>query len=294
MGEILTRCGYRCDLCLAYAENIKAKDQRAELCTGWHKYFGLEIPLEKIICDGCLTCAQGACRIDDGCKVRQCVLEHGVEHCGQCDDYPCAAFEERRGLTLEQAREKTGAAFSMKEYKQFVMPYDNGPRLDELRQDKNIRLMTNKLLVPDIEGMAKFIGEPLSPLFTRLTRLFYAAMDLKIAIIYGGRYYGWQIAIKKGSKPMVTITPARHSFTVLCVLGKNELELCGTFADLLSEKAQRQVESTPQFHDGKWVSIAVQSEADVRDVLGLFSIKRFGHKAREGCAVLLSTYDQEG
>ena len=72
--EILTRCGYRCDLCLAYAENIKTNDQRALLCEGWRKIFGIDLLPEEIYCEGCLTCSANPIMVDKGCPVRPCVI----------------------------------------------------------------------------------------------------------------------------------------------------------------------------------------------------------------------------
>jgi hypothetical protein len=39
MKSILTRCGYRCDLCLAYKSNVAENPSNPQkLCDGWHKY----------------------------------------------------------------------------------------------------------------------------------------------------------------------------------------------------------------------------------------------------------------
>ena len=36
--EILSRCGFRCDLCLAYKKDIGKNDQGQILSDGWFKY----------------------------------------------------------------------------------------------------------------------------------------------------------------------------------------------------------------------------------------------------------------
>lgn len=42
MGAVVTRCGYRCDLCLAYKPNVEAHpENRQRLSDGWHRYFNL-------------------------------------------------------------------------------------------------------------------------------------------------------------------------------------------------------------------------------------------------------------
>ncbi len=56
MEPILTRCGYRCDLCLAYRPNIEEHPENQQaLSDGWHKYFGFRIPPAAICCDGCMS-----------------------------------------------------------------------------------------------------------------------------------------------------------------------------------------------------------------------------------------------
>jgi hypothetical protein len=41
MEPILTRCGYRCDLCLAYKPNVAENpSNQQKLSDGWFKYFG--------------------------------------------------------------------------------------------------------------------------------------------------------------------------------------------------------------------------------------------------------------
>jgi hypothetical protein len=53
MEEIISRCGFRCDLCLAFKPNIEKNHQNQQkLSDGWFKYFGFRIPPDQIICDG--------------------------------------------------------------------------------------------------------------------------------------------------------------------------------------------------------------------------------------------------
>ena len=50
MEPILTRCGYRCDLCLAYRPNVaKNPSNQQKLSDGWFKYFGFRLPPSEII-----------------------------------------------------------------------------------------------------------------------------------------------------------------------------------------------------------------------------------------------------
>jgi hypothetical protein len=96
MNEILSRCGHRCDLCLAYRPNVEANPPNQQILSdGWHKYFGFRIPPERIICDGCMTKAENPCLIDKTCPVRPCVIARGLANCAECPDYFCDKLADR-------------------------------------------------------------------------------------------------------------------------------------------------------------------------------------------------------
>lgn len=130
----ITMCGYICDLCKAYAGNIKKNDERERLSALWGKYYGLDIPAEAIYCDGCRSTKKDAGRIDNNCPVRACVLENKVDNCGECSKYPCAIFSERKGLSCAEARREQGDSFSEEEYEEYLLAFDNKSRLDRRRK----------------------------------------------------------------------------------------------------------------------------------------------------------------
>lgn len=131
MEEILTRCGYRCDLCMAYRSNVEAyPDGPAKLSDGWHKYFGFRIPAEQILCDGCM--AENPRLIDIGCPVRPCVILRNLENCAACPDYACDKLLDRFVDYNELAR-RTGLPVPAEDREQFILPYENRVRLDSLR-----------------------------------------------------------------------------------------------------------------------------------------------------------------
>ena len=93
MEAILTRCGYRCDLCLAYKPNVLGNpSNRQKLSDGWFKYFGFRLPAAEICCDGCMS--DNPKLVDSACPVRPCVIEKGLDNCSQCEQYVC----EKLGL----------------------------------------------------------------------------------------------------------------------------------------------------------------------------------------------------
>ncbi len=131
MEEILTRCGYRCDLCLAYGPNVAANpENRQTLSDGWHKYFGFRVPADAIICDGCM--AENPRLIDRNCPVRPCVIEKGIANCSECRDYPCDKISGRL-VVYEQIAAKHECPIPVEDRARFIGPYENKARLDLLR-----------------------------------------------------------------------------------------------------------------------------------------------------------------
>ncbi|MDD4337268.1 MAG: DUF3788 family protein [Firmicutes bacterium] len=133
----LTMCGYLCDMCKAFAPNIKKKDERERLSVLWSKYYDLDIPAENICCDGCRSMKPNARRIDNNCPVRACVPLNGIDNCGECSKYPCGVFMERKGLSYEEARKEQGESFDEQEYEEYMLAYDNKSRLDRRHDSTN-------------------------------------------------------------------------------------------------------------------------------------------------------------
>jgi len=133
MGEILSRCGYRCDLCLAYRPNIEANAaNRQILSDGWHKYFGFRIPPEQIVCDGCMTQNPHPILIDKRCPVRPCVIERGLANCANCPDYVCDKLSGRL-VEYEKLAATLPQPVPVEDRARFIAPYENKVRLDRLR-----------------------------------------------------------------------------------------------------------------------------------------------------------------
>jgi hypothetical protein len=133
MQEILTRCGYRCDLCLAYRPNVEANPSNQQtLSDGWFKYFGFRIPAQQVICDGCM--AHTPRLIDINCPVRPCVIARGYDHCAQCLEYTgCERLAERL-VIYEQVAARVPAMIPEADRVRFIAPYENQRRLDQLKQ----------------------------------------------------------------------------------------------------------------------------------------------------------------
>ena len=131
MEPVLTRCGYRCDLCLAYRPNVTRNPAgQQKLSDGWFKYFGFRILPEDICCDGCM--ADDLELIDKSCPVRPCVMEQGLDNCAQCEQYVCEKLAERL-VIYEDVKLRINAEVPEDDYQCFIRPYENKRRLEALR-----------------------------------------------------------------------------------------------------------------------------------------------------------------
>jgi hypothetical protein len=131
MEPILTRCGYRCDLCLAYRPNVeKNPENQRMLSEGWFKYFGFRIQEENIACDGCLE--DNPKLIDQACPVRPCVLGRGISSCAACELYVCDTLQERI-VEFDEVKNRMGGEVPEDDYISFIQPYENKRRLDFYR-----------------------------------------------------------------------------------------------------------------------------------------------------------------
>ena len=132
VDQVLSRCGFRCDLCLAYRPNVKANPSHQQILSdGWHKYFGFRIPAEDIICDGCM--AENPRLIDKACPVRPCVIQRDLANCSECPDYICDKLADRL-VVYEELAATHPSSIPLEDRARFIAPYENKARLDQLRR----------------------------------------------------------------------------------------------------------------------------------------------------------------
>ena len=131
MKQIISLCGMRCGLCMAYRPNIEGHpENRQILSDGWHNYFGFRIPPEEIVCNGCFP--DGKPTLDNECKVKPCVTARGLENCADCDEYKCEKLSSIL-VTFETIQEKFEQPIPEEDRQRFIFPYENADRLSKLR-----------------------------------------------------------------------------------------------------------------------------------------------------------------
>ncbi|HHZ18956.1 MAG TPA: DUF3795 domain-containing protein [Firmicutes bacterium] len=130
---LLSRCGYRCDLCPAFEENMYrgTTRYRKSISRGWAKYFGIHIAPDKIICCGCL---KDGLHLDKCCPVRPCVIKNAINNCAECVLYPCGKIRSRMEY-IEEVKAKWGK-IPWLDRRRFIRPYESRQRLEQLRKRK--------------------------------------------------------------------------------------------------------------------------------------------------------------
>lgn len=132
MEPLLSYCGMRCDLCLAFEPNVTAHpENRQILSDGWHQYFGFRIPPEQIHCAGCRVTT--GVTLDSNCPVRPCAIDRELDHCAMCDDYICAKLRERL-VDFDHMQVEYGQPIPEADRQRFIFPYENAHRLAALRK----------------------------------------------------------------------------------------------------------------------------------------------------------------
>lgn len=279
--EILSRCGFRCDLCLAYKENIDKNDQRQILSDGWFKYFGFRIEPDLIICNGCVGdgCLSSK-TLDVDCPIRPCTIEKGYENCSQCDDFLCDKFKQR-AVDFGDIQKKSKIKIPQRDYKLFISPYENKKRIEDLKQkSNNFSRMLNKEIIPDENIMIKFIGNEIGVMWQDLLTFIDTDYNLRKSIIFYGKNYGWAVQYKQSNKTVLTLFPERKAFTALIIFGKKELEIIEENLGLLSVNTVDLIHNTQQFHDGKWVFLRILDKVTLNDLYALLNIKKKPNKKK--------------
>jgi hypothetical protein len=130
-GEILARCGFRCDLCPAYEKNGSGPEELTAIRSGWRSYFGFDVPEEQIACAGCLNEGRHP---DADCPVRPCAIERRMETCADCPDFGCGKLKSRMDFA-ESAMTKFRIVPD-RDFRSFFLPYLSRERLERIHQNR--------------------------------------------------------------------------------------------------------------------------------------------------------------
>jgi hypothetical protein len=89
MNTLIAFCGLNCAQCEAYLAT-QANDQAAKerVAAKWRQEFNsLDITVDSVTCDGCITLNGRAGGYCSQCPIRACGIERKVTNCAYCTDY---------------------------------------------------------------------------------------------------------------------------------------------------------------------------------------------------------------
>jgi len=132
MEPIISKCGYRCDLCPAYETNIKSDADRQRMSDAWEKYCGFEVPPEAI--KSCAGCKAGGG--DESCTVRPCAIEKNLENCAYCEQFGCDKLQPKMDF-VEQNVKVNLSDIPEEDYNLFIKPFISKDCLNEIRKSLN-------------------------------------------------------------------------------------------------------------------------------------------------------------
>ena len=131
MEEILSYCGYRCELCPGYHENIESDEDRKRVQADWIKYYDHKAELEEVDCRGCKAGPRDG---NPNCKVRPCAKEKDVATCAECDEFACETIQKQMDA-IKPIAEKHRDAMPAEDYQRYIAPYESEERLRKLRSE---------------------------------------------------------------------------------------------------------------------------------------------------------------
>jgi hypothetical protein len=128
---------------------------------------------------------------------------------------------------------------------------------------------------PSEATMISFIADSKAiRVWKQLQKYLDANYELSIETIYYGNKYGWLVRYRMRGRTIVSLFPEKHSFSVLIVYGKKEIEKFSTQKSEFLPAIVDIFANTKKLHDGKWLWIRVADSSYLEDLKKLIAIKR--------------------
>jgi hypothetical protein len=134
--------------------------------------------------------------------------------------------------------------------------------------------LLEKHIIPDELLIEKTLGVSAGKKWKNLNIYLSENYDFKPELIFFGKKYGWCYRFRRKGKTLCVLFPENKSFTVLVVLGKNEIEHFKTNTSVFGDDTNSIFEKAFQYHDGKWIYKRVLSGEDLEDIKNLIGIKK--------------------
>lgn len=91
---------------------------------------------------------------------------------------------------------------------------------------------------------------------------------------YFTKQRGWSVRYRRGKKTLCYLFPEENTFAVLIILGREELRKADLARNRLNGETLRVLDTTEQYHDGRWLWLQAAEESDVQSFKVLLAAKR--------------------
>ena len=133
------------------------------------------------------------------------------------------------------------------------------------------RRLLDKENIPSGRKISDFIDGRIG-LWNSLKEFLKENYEFQPELNFFGKKYGWCYRYRRKGKTLCVLFPESNAFTVLVVLGKNEIE---RFKSSKFNKNTKEVfKNAYQYFDGKWMYKRVVNESDLKDIKNLIVIKK--------------------
>jgi hypothetical protein len=111
-------------------------------------------------------------------------------------------------------------------------------------------------------------------LWRSLKNFLDANYDFHPELHFYGKKYGWCYKYRRKGKTLCVLFPETNAFTVLVVLGRNEIKKFSDTASEFNKNTRNVFENAHQYFDGKWMYKRVLNKSDLEDVKQLIRTKK--------------------
>lgn len=135
--------------------------------------------------------------------------------------------------------------------------------------------ITDQSATPDDSAVREWIGPEAFAHWAKLRTWideFYPGV-FEPGWLYGGKNRGWSLRYKK-TKAFTTLVPEYGGLSAIVVMGGAEREKFEERRYVWRPHLVKLYDEAETYIDGKWLTIAISSADDLRDVTGLLAMKR--------------------
>ena len=136
-------------------------------------------------------------------------------------------------------------------------------------------------IIPDTEQIAALVGKSLYEIWEKLCALIDERYDMEHHFGSGGKAWTYEYKYRRGGKTLCALYARDNCVGFMIILGKDERLKFENDRAGFSEAVQRIYDTTPTYHDGKWLMFEPTDTSLFDDFIELLRIKRKPNKKQQ-------------